>query len=424
MGSFVRSVANVLRRSHSLAGTVFGGLAFAGLTALIKYLGTPWDSTVLWGIVCAIPILFIPLAFLLGSRVVSLLNDNLSALSKDMAMRAAIGLSYLKPPNYVTKMKSALSGNPKRLLKQHILLGLGYCRRAGVSDILLKEFHSNPEEIQLAILEALKNEGSFDATRFTLDVVLSNTQALTPRVRLNAAKIVVALYGKSGIPILMLGISDKDPRQLANVLEALATFREPELKNVFKCHVSSLIPRVRANALLGLYYYKSERELYRAEVLKTLDTNSQVDTAEVASILYVLGKNRDLSFRSEIKRLFVLNNQMLNRRTPISEDSMSMLQTLAWVMIRFQEAEGYGFLLRLLEESYQGAKWKAVVHFFLQLDDHEKFDCIEEWLKDSSDRDKTYKMLVEIFQNSGMDFHEEIAFIESIVDSNYRDLAV
>src|SRR5690606_19052886 len=103
--------------------------------------------------------------------------------------------------------------------------------------------------------------------------------------------------------ILMLGLQLEDPRQLANVLEALSQFKHPELIEVFKGYINSSTPRIRANALMGLSQFSSQRELYKSEIYKTLSIPEMQEIGQKISIFYLIGKNKNKEFAEPLKEM-------------------------------------------------------------------------------------------------------------------------
>ena len=163
-----------------------------------------------------------------------------------------------------------------------------------------EQFHSEREEIQIAVLDALQTSTRYESIQFLANIMMARERSQTLRVRMNAAKMIAALYGRRAIPFLLNGLTDEDERIVANTLEVLSVFKDPSLIRYFRERVESPTPRVMANALMGLAGYRSQRQLYLdvvSEVLKGYDPNLLV------SVLYVIGNLKDRSFMSELKAL-------------------------------------------------------------------------------------------------------------------------
>ncbi len=328
------------------------------------------------------------------------------------SVRAAIGLSYLKPQNYFQNIEEVLNKNPHKLLKKQIILGLGHIRDEKSIDRLIQEFNSDREEIQITVVEALKFAKSNKATKFALDLVLSNRKTLTPRVRLNASQIIAALYGEKSIPILMLGLQEDDNRMIANVIDALSQFQSRELIDIYKKYTLSKVPRVKANALIALLKYPDQKQPVCDEILRTL--LSKEELGEKISIFYVIGKNKVSIFKSQLLELYNKNLSAHEDYKNLDPLTLSYTQTLSWALLRLGVTEGYQSLFRLLDEITDPSKLKSILHFYVQLEDIEKFDCIDTWMMNTKDKALTQRRLIELFTSSGFDFTEEVSYLNSL----------
>lgn len=404
-GSFKYLSGLTFKSNHIFGTIIFAGIVFAFI---------PHGEYVLPAVL-ALTFLFVLIQlWILKKKMIPMLEENIKSEYADESVRAAIGLSYLQPAHYVEKMSEVLHDNPSQLLKKQIILGLGYSHDPKSYDVLLDEFRSDKEEIQITVLEALKVAKSYKATKFALDLVLSNRKSLTPRVRLNAAQMIAALYGEKSIPILMLGLQLEDPRQLANVLEALSQFRHPELIDIFKGFANSPTPRVRANALMGLAQFPSEREFYKTEVLKTLNAPGMKELGQKISIFYLIGKNKNQEFKDTLTKLLVDQVKENNDFNNLDSLNLSYLQTLSWSLLRLGVKEGRDVFFDLLKATYKQPKAMSLLHFMLQLDQSERFDTLDQWINESEAPPTTRDMLIDYFEKSGFNLQEEIEYLKSM----------
>jgi hypothetical protein len=410
-GSFVPSTSQNLRAQHTLGAVVIAFVIFSTLPHDVEHL--IWIPAL-----CAF-FSFVILNFLKNKSIPFLEKSILSADPQE-AVRAAVGLSFLHPKDFVRKMSDLLHKTNSEHLKKQILLGIGFSGEQKSVEVLLEEFQSDKEEIQITILDALKVSKTFQATRFTIDLVLSNRKTLTPRVRLNAANILVALYGKKSIPILMLGLSEEDFRQTANVLEALSQFTVSEVKDIFVKYVESDIPRVRANALIGLSNFKEYRQVYESEVEKTLYDSTEKDLAVKISILYVIGKKREIKYLFPLQKLMKEFIEKFGRINTDDQLVLSYIRTLSWALIRLGDASGYEQLWHLFAICARSKHLQSVLHFFVQLEDYERFDCIEKWILHAPNKDEREGILKEILESSGYNFMEEIEYLKVLVISTKK----
>lgn len=397
-----------LDAAHTHASLVGAGVIFFAIT---HFLGKS-NMTPFWVSIPIVIVMAIPTIFLINKRLLRLLEKLSMSQSVAEAFRAIIGLSYLQPMDFVSRMQNILIKDPEQVLRKQILLGLGYSRKDESVTLLEQEFESDKEEIQLTVLDALKTSGHFRATRFALELVLSNKKVISSRIRLNAAQIIAALYGKQSIPILMLGLSKNDLRQTANILEALSTFSSEGLVETFRGFLQSKEPRVRANALLGLFKNPEQKELYKNEIKRSLQKRELLDLNEIISILYIIGKNRDHEFEKEIILVFNHFSPQIRDQDKVGA---SFLQVAGWTFIRLGITDGYRVVFERLLSTYQSGTAHSVLHFFMQLDEYERFDCIDKWVRHSKDSSVVAHMLLEVFEKSGYEFIDEAEYTRSIL---------
>ncbi|MES2769808.1 MAG: MFS transporter [Bdellovibrionota bacterium] len=404
-GSFKYLTGLTFKSNHIFGTIIFAGIVFAFI---------PHGPMVLPVVLVATFLLVLGQLLILRKKMIPTLEENIKSEHVDESVRAAIGLSYLQPDDYVEKMSEILDEKPPQLLKKQIILGLGYSHDPKSYDVLLQEFRSDKEEIQITVLEALKVAKSYKATRFALDLVLSNRKSLTPRVRLNAAQMVVALYGEKSIPILMLGLQLEDPRQLANVLEALSQFKHLELVDIFKGFVNSATPRVRANALMGLSQFPDQKEFYKEEILKTLGAPGMEELGHKISIFYLIGKNKNQEFKDTLIRLLIAQIKQPEEYKNLDAQSLSYIQTLSWSLLRLGVKEGRDVFFDLLQVTYRQPKAMSLLHFILQLDQNERYDTLDQWINESETPPATRDMLLDYFEKSGFNLEEEIEYLKSM----------
>jgi HEAT repeat protein len=403
---FFKYTANIAMKTFNRMGNVIiGGLIFAAIPSSLK------TQEILIPTFC---VLSIVLLFRLKQTLIPVLEKNIKSTHPDECVRAAVGLSYIQPPQFVEKMSQILDEKPSHLLKKQIILALGYTKDQKSFDILQNEFRSDREEIQITVLEALKIAKSNKATRFILDLVLSHRKALTLRVRLNAAQMLAALYGAKSIPILMLGLKTEDPRQLANVLEALSQFKDPELVEIYKTYAHSGVPRVRANALIGLYGFPRERSWIKQEIHKILSSEKMDDLGFKISIFYTIGKNKITEFIPILKRLLEEHVKAHESFKSMDSLSLSYAQTLSWALLRLKVPLGAETLYKILREHIKSVEVKSPIHFILQLDASERLVLLVQWIALSKQQSEMRDVLIMHFEKSGYDLQEEIEYLKSM----------
>jgi hypothetical protein len=233
-------------------------------------------------------------------------------------------------------------------------------------------------------------------------------------VRLNAAQMLVALYGAKSIPILMLGLKTEDSRQLANVLEALSQFKDPELVEIYKIHAHSSVPRVRANALIGLYAFATEKSWVKQEVHKILSSTAANDLGFQISIFYTIGKNKISEFTPILTKLLEDHLKANDDFKSMNQLSLSYAQTLGWALLRLKVQQGADVLYSLLKAHIRSSEVKSPIHFILQLDTNERLDLLEKWIEFSKEKSNARDLLIHHFEKSGYDLQEEVEYLKSM----------
>ena len=325
---------------------------------------------------------------------------------KSSKIAAVQTLSFLKPPRYGHKMSRLLEENPKRVLRKTIILGLGYVDDdEKATDAILQQFRSDQEEIQIAVLDALKASSRYEAIQFMAKIMMAKEESHSLKVRMNAARMIAALYGRKAIPFLLNGLEDTDVRVVANTLEVLSVFRDAHLVRYFREFVESSVPRVRANALMGLAGYRKHRKRYEDTTREILEGN---DTHMLVSILYVIGSIQDRSFMRHLDNLMV---------SPLAEDPM-VRRGLAWALTRLDDDRGFELFVQLLKTPWQeGEREPAFMHFISQLSRDVRFDLVKFIAVHHYDDTDVIVGANHKFEDSHFDFHEEIQYLEILIDT-------
>ena len=273
-------------------------------------------------------------------------------------------LSYLKPIDYQRRMSNLLEEKPSDVLRKTIILGLGNLDEQESTEVIFEQFHSEREEIQIAVLDALQTSTRYESIQFLANIMMARERSQTLRVRMNAAKMIAALYGRRAIPFLLNGLADEDERIVANTLEVLSVFKDPSLIRYFRERVESPTPRVMANALMGLAGYRSQRQLYLdvvSEVLKGFDPNLKV------SVLYVIGNLQDKSFMNDLKALAASDR---------AQDE-AVKRGLAWAFTCLDDTQGFDLFYELFAAPFDMSQKEPYIHFFAQLDRGLRFDLLK-----------------------------------------------
>jgi len=313
-------------------------------------------------------------------------------------------LSYLRPRDYHRRMSSLLDEKPSDMLRKTIILGLGNLDEQESTEVIFEQFHSEREEIQIAVLDALQTSTRYESIQFLANIMMARERSQTLRVRMNAAKMIAGLYGRRAIPFLLNGLTDPDERIVANTLEVLSVFKDPSLIRYFRERVESATPRVMANALMGLAGYRSQRQLYLdvvGEVLKGSDPDHLV------SVLYVIGNLKDRSFMSDLKALADSERA--------SDEAVK--RGLAWAFSCLDDAQGFDLFYELFAEPIEVGKSEPYIHFFAQLGRGLRFDMLKYFAIRQQDNQAFMSNLVRKMTNSHFDFHEELQYLNILMAS-------
>lgn len=409
-----------LRFHHHVMVLSVSGLLFMGLTGIEWLAQKPF-------VLASAPAITMTAALILGALVyasrgqlIAFFRQNIRG-QKVAAILSATGLSYLRPKGFSSWMSEALASNPKKLLRKTIILGLGYSDEAEAPQVLMKEFQSDKEEIQVAVIDALGSSRSFQGLRFVLDVVLSGKSVKSLNVRLNAASWVSAFFGRKAIPVLMVGLNDEDPRVVANALEALAQFQDPELASTFTQFLESPVPRVRANALMGLGNIPAQRKFFESEMEAALNRGMKdlANDPMILSVIYVIGKLRDHRFLPHLKRVEEVTHQLPKER------SIPTRRMLAWALASIGEKRGFEIFYEMIREfDESNMPLASLLHFFTQLSQEDRYDCVQVWLKKISEKHsentaflKEVDRLIIVLKESIFDFHAEADYAADLRDS-------
>ena len=399
LSSFIGEIRNRLRSSYNFYYYTVVGLVLSLLFSVTQKLSYPHQEKLILGLI----LIFLALSFLTNQKMGNALTELMYAFVRTGHKTASIIalnlLSFLRPKDYGEEMTKLLTLSPKKLIRKTIILGLGYEGKDSSLSAVLGEFQSDKEEIQIAVLDALKVAHHYKATQFLMKILMAQEKPKSLRVRMNATKIVAGLYGRQVIPFLLNGLEDPDPRIVANTLETLSIYKDKNLIPYFRKFSKSENPRVRGNALLGLSYFKTTRkEYFQAfeEILKGGDLKM------ISSILYVIGMVRDSHFKGEI---VALKNSPIGKEAPIRG-------SLAWALTRFGDPRGFDLMGEMLFQPYQEGQSNPALHFLSQLNLETRFDLIKYLVSNYKYTPEALFHLGNHLKNSMYDFHEEIEYLQ------------
>ena len=377
--------------------------SLAGIPVLIALYWTdrmPYlAQTQFWLVALAILLLAcLAIYFVFQSKLVALLNRILETGNRVAVVLAAQGLSFLRPRNYAQRMQSLLEHEPGRFLRKTVIVGLGYSRSDSALNTVIREFRSEREEIQLAVLEALQAFRDYRAIQFLVRVTGAQEASRSLQVRMNAGRVIAGLYGKKAIPFLLNGLEDSEPRIVANTLETLGDFKDKKLVRYFMRFVHSPVARVRLNALMGLARLHGQRRANRHRIRAMLEHS---DPNWVASALYVVGKLKDRSFIPDLKKM-----------PELAASRERIVQTgLFWAWSRLHHPIGFEMFGKLIGSAGSPGAAASLMHFFSQLDLLTRFDLIQYLVTHHAGDTQLFHRFGEALIGSPIDFHREFDYL-------------
>ena len=404
VSAFAGQIRARLRAAHSL---YYYTVASLPLALVYTYTSRAVESqrTLVGGTLVVLLLVAIGALLLTRRRVIPCLYCLIDEGSRAGAVSAVQALSYLKPPHYSDRMEDLLDMDPRLALRKTIILGLGHVNyNRHTTQTIMGEFKSDREEIQIAVLDALKLSRRYEALQFLAKVMMAKEMSHSLRVRMNAAKVIAALYGRKAIPFLLNGLDDPDERVVANTLEVLSVFRDKNLARYFREYVESSTPRVRANALMGLGRYRSEREAY---MFIMQDALVGEDPHMLASVMYVIGALRDYGFATEIDRLLTsdyVRDPAVNR-------------VMAWTLTRLGDSRGIDLFCEMLAKPLESHTEPPYMHFLAQIPKEVRFDLLKMIAVEYQNRRHVLETVHWKFGTSHLDFHEEVQYFDILLET-------
>ena len=408
VSSFTEDIEDWLRNLANICLLTIAGLFTSVFLEIFIHIGVNGYRLVILSLEVGIIVAVLAIAVLLiyRSNLIKVLYKNTIDNSKQAAVLAITALSFLNPKDYVSRMISLWQSHPKKLIHKTIILNVS--SRANIIDYLDEEFDSSSEEIQLAALEAVRMYKDFTNLEFIIEVVMGKRMVRSFFVRAEATKILAKFYRKYALPFLMYGLKNGSERTQANILEAFLIIKDYHIIPIVRKYTNNNIPRIRANALMVLASFRSEKEAYHQGILNMLSSN---DENLIASSLYVVGKLRDKSF---LARVISLQNSEYFTNPMIKRN-------IAFALSRMHNLQGYQIFCELFSTPYVPGKQEDFIHSFLQLDSMEHFEILDmlytQYVRSTEKSNNIYLHL----KNCRFDFHEEITFLRSLNLDNKKN---
>jgi hypothetical protein len=401
LSSFVETYRNRLQSFYNFYYFAVVGISLIVLFSFTTYLFPSIERTFLLWLVLFSMLFIFGITFLLKKKWCDLLYAFIQSKHKAASIIAVHALSFVRPKNFDQRMEKLLTLEPKKLLRKTIILGLGYSTKGSTTERIIREFRSEKEEIQIAVLDALRASHHYKGIQFMLNLLMGQERPKSIRVRIHATLMIAAIYGKKAIPFLLNGLQDQDFRVVANTLETLSIYRDKKLIPHFERFVDSQDLRVCANALMGLAYFRKTKKMYREGVCKILTGG---DLRHISSILYVIGKLKDHRFKNEVDAL---------AKTALIEE-VAVIPSLTWTWIRWRDPRGFDLAGKFLGMPHQKNVQRPFMHFFSQLSAKDRFDLIQYLAIEHRSQPSFLKNLGDNLRHTSFDFHEEIEYLDLV----------
>jgi len=402
MASFIGKFRNKMRSVYNFYYYTIIGIPLVILFSYIHKSIPHMQEELILGLILILSAGSFFLLFRFRKQLIAIMYEFIRSSHKAASIIGIQTLSYLRPRDYEPRMTALLSEDPKKLLRKTIILGLGYLGSDSSVDAIIKEFSTEKEEIQFAILDALQTSQHYRATQFMTNIVLAQEKSQSFRLRMNATSIIAAMYGKKAIPFLLNGLNDPDPRVVANTLETLRVFKDKALIPYFQQFSESSNPRIRANTLMGLAQFRKTRKASRQSIRDVLEGN---DESMLASFLYAIGKLKERSFYRELEKIYESESRKKEK----------VKYTLAWALTRLKNKHGFDLFGVILGTPYQEKVKDPVMHFLSQLSQEARFDLIEYLAVHQYEDTNFIKNIGDKLKYSPFDFHQELDYFNMIV---------
>ncbi len=400
LSAFVGDLRPKITAMHSYCYYVIVRTTMAVVFTFTRTLAYEVQTTLVLGLILIAAACAATGLFKFRTLFVSTLYEFVNSGNKTAAVIAAHILSYLRPRDFVDKMTQVLANTPKNILTKTIVLGMGYSPGQDSVAVIESQFQTEKEEIQIAVLDALRISGNFKAIQFLLNVLMERARPKTQRVRLNAMAMIGGIYGKKAIPFLLNGLEHKDNRVVANTLDILSSFRERSLKPYFLKFALSEIPRVKANALLGLSFFPETRSYYRESVKKALTDES---VPMLASVLYGIGRLKDSYFRQDLLRIY---------DKPALRHHPAIINVLSWSLVRLNERKGFELACEIMQLPEESAAHTGFMHFFSLSGQETRYDILKLFIAtNGGSESETVKRIGDRLKKSPYDFNDELEFL-------------
>jgi HEAT repeat protein len=185
-------------------------------------------------------------------------EEELFNLAEDTAspvtLKALESMGYSDSPKVLACLEKALQ-SPDSRRRKAASVGLSHSKDPRAAEWLLATLADGTEDVMLAGITAL---GRVRATRAADALIKLARGSDSTKLRATVAAALSRIHSPAAFDYLQLLMEDTDPRVKANAVESLAFYQlTPEAATkIFVPSLRSEVPRLRGNAVLGLFRYR------------------------------------------------------------------------------------------------------------------------------------------------------------------------
>lgn len=185
-------------------------------------------------------------------------EEELLALAEDAAspvtLKAIEAIGYSDSARVLAFLEKALQ-NPDARRRKAAAVGLSHSKDPKAAEALLGTLNDGTEEVMLAGITALGRVRATRAADALIKLARGSDQA---KLRATVGAALARIQSPASFEYLQLLMEDADPRVKANAVESLSFYQltPDQATRIFVPGLRSDVPRLRGNAVLGLFRYR------------------------------------------------------------------------------------------------------------------------------------------------------------------------
>ena len=337
-------------------------------------------------------------------RLDSFLRVMLSEDSKENKTRAILGLEMLRPFDFELILEKILNSSPKKIVAKTAINALSTVNSESSVKLILDQFANGREEIQLAVIQAMRGVRSPTAINFLWRASTGNVGSIAMKARFEATDAMSEIYGAGIVPIIMEGLKDPDARVVANTIDVLAQFYDRRLVQIFSEFSNHPVPRIQANALLALRKYAKSKKAWRDMMIDRFAKSAQ---NILPSLLYAMGKSGDRGFSDYIRKLAT--------RVENFESVAIIERGVAIALISLLDKKGYELFFDIVTRKVLNRDVEDAIILFGGVNSEARILTIEYLLEEHARSPRRLSLLYSRLKASPLDLHFELALLKVAV---------